>query len=61
MLLYLLILAASVRFIHFALFDGTLLSLHFYAIDAIVLLIIGCLGFQYHRARQMTTPIPLAL
>ena len=38
------------RFIHFALFDGTLLSLHYYVVDTIVLLIIGALGFRYHRA-----------
>ena len=43
------------RFIHFALFSGTLISVHFYAIDAIVLLIIGSLGYQYYRARLMTT------
>jgi hypothetical protein len=54
LILYLFILGAAVRFIHFALFDGTLLSVHYYAIDTIVLLIIGSLGFQYHRARQMT-------
>ena len=52
---YLLILAGAVRFIHFALFDGTLVSLHYYVIDAIVILIIGSLGFRYHRARQMTS------
>ena len=52
---YLLLLAGAVRFIHYALFRGTLLSLHYYAIDAVVVLIIGSLGFRYHRARQMTT------
>ena len=52
---YLLILAAAVRFIHFALFEGTLLSAHYYVIDAIVILLIGSLGFRYTRARQMTT------
>ncbi|MBF9233420.1 DUF6867 family protein [Microvirga alba] len=55
LVLYLLILAAAVRFIHFALFQGTLLSVHYYAIDAIVLLIIGTLGFKYNRARMMTS------
>ena len=50
-----LILAGAVRFIHFALFEGTLLSLHYYLIDAVVILIIGSLGFRYNRARQMTT------
>ena len=53
--LYLLILAGFVRFIHFALFRGTLVSVQFYAIDAIVLLIIGSLGYRYYRARLMTT------
>ena len=55
LILYLLILSAAVRFIHFALFQGTLLSLHYYVVDAIVVLIIGSLGFRYNRARQMTT------
>ena len=52
---YLLILAGAVRFFHFALFEGTLLSLHYYLVDAVVILIIGSLGFRYNRARQMTT------
>ncbi len=52
---YLLILGAVVRFIHFALFEGTLLSLQFYLVDAVVILVIGSLGFRYRRARQMTT------
>jgi hypothetical protein len=52
---YLFILAGAVRFIHYALFEGTLLSVHYYAIDAIVLLVLGTLGFQYYRARLMTT------
>jgi hypothetical protein len=52
---YLLLLAGVVRFIHFALFGGTLLSLHYYLVDAAVLLIIGSIGFRYTRARQMTT------
>ena len=55
LILYLLILAAFVRFIHFALFGGTLLTLHYYLVDAVVVLLIGSLGFRYRRARQMTT------
>ena len=43
------------RFIHFALFEGTLLSLHYYLVDAVVVFVIGSLGFRYYRARQMTT------
>ncbi len=53
--LYLLILAGAVRFIHFALFGGTLLSLHYYLVDAVVLVAIGLVGYRYVRTRQMTT------
>jgi hypothetical protein len=50
-----LILGAAVRFIHFALFEGTLLSLQFYAVDTAVCLIFGFLGFRATRVAQMTT------
>ena len=52
---YMLILGAAVRFIHFALFEGTLLSLHYYAVDTVVCLIFGFLGFRVTRAAQMAT------
>ena len=52
---YMLILGAAVRFIHFALFEGTLLSPQFYIVDTIVCLIFGFLGFRATRAAQMTT------
>jgi small-conductance mechanosensitive channel len=52
---YMLILALAVRFMHFALFDGTLLSLHYYLIDAAFCLIFGFLGFRTTRAGQMVT------
>jgi uncharacterized membrane protein len=50
---YTLILALAVRFIHFSLFDGTLLSLHFYLVDATICLIVGLVGFRAARAAQM--------
>ena len=53
--LALLVLGLAVRFIHFALFQGTLLSLHYYVVDALVVLAIGSLGYRYTRTRQMTT------
>jgi hypothetical protein len=53
--LYLVVLAAAVRFIHMALFQGTLLSLHYYIVDLVVIQIIGALGYRYTRARQMAT------
>jgi hypothetical protein len=52
---YMLILGAAVRFIHFALFEGTLLSAQFYAVDTIVCLIFGFLGFRATRVAQMAT------
>jgi hypothetical protein len=53
LLTYLFLLSAAVRFIHFALFEGTLLSLQFYLVDVVVLLCFGGLGYQLTRARQM--------
>ncbi len=53
LLLYLLLLNCAVRFIHYALFEGTLLSLHHFLVDAVVLLALGGLGYRITRARQM--------
>ncbi|MFN8829906.1 MAG: DUF6867 family protein [Labrys sp. (in: a-proteobacteria)] len=53
--IYLAILNAGVRFIHFALFEGTLLSLHYYLVDLVVVLAIGSLGYRMTRAEQMVT------
>jgi uncharacterized protein DUF6867 len=52
---YMLLLAVAVRFLHYALFEGSLLSLHYYLVDAAVCLIVGFLGFRATRARQMAT------
>ena len=53
--IYMILLTAACRFIHFALFHGTLLSLQYYIVDLIVLLIIAFIGRQVTRAKQMTT------
>jgi uncharacterized protein DUF6867 len=53
--LYMLILGCAVRFIHFALFEGTLLSAQFYAVDTAVCFIFGYLGYRATRVAQMTT------
>jgi hypothetical protein len=53
--LYAFILGAAVRFIHFSLFDGTLLSLHYYLVDSIICTAFGLVGFRAARARQMVT------
>ena len=52
---YMLLLACAVRFIHFALFGGTLLSLHYYVVDSVVCLGLGFLGFRTARVAQMVT------
>jgi len=52
---YSLILGAVARFFHFALFDGTLLSAHYYLVDSAVCMAFGLLGFRAARAAQMVT------
>lgn len=52
---YVAILAVGIRFIHFSIFSGTLLSLHYYIVDGLVLEAIAFAGFQFTRARQMAT------
>ncbi|GJE29182.1 DUF6867 family protein [Methylobacterium organophilum] len=54
----LLLLAGAVRFIHFALFQGTLLSARYYAADALVVLLVGALAFRVTRVQQMTGQYP---
>jgi hypothetical protein len=51
--LYMLILGAAVRFIHFALFDGALTSLSGYLLDTAVVTAFFAAGFRTMRARQM--------
>jgi hypothetical protein len=55
LVIYMLALGLFVRFIHFALFQATLLTLHYYIVDTIVLMAFGYAGWRYNRARQMTT------
>jgi hypothetical protein len=50
---YAAILGLAVRFIHFALFGATLLSLHYYVVDAAVCLVLAGIGFRAARAQQM--------
>jgi Domain of unknown function (DUF6867) len=52
---YMFILGGAVRFFHYALFQGTLLSLHYYFVDTLVCMVAGYLGFRSQRARQMVT------
>jgi hypothetical protein len=56
--IYMLMLGAAVRFIHFALFAGTLLSIHYYAVDTLFCMGFGFAGFQAARARRMVAQYP---
>ena len=51
--LYMAILAVAVRFLHYALFDGKFLTLHYYLVDYTVCLGAGLLGFRLMRVAQM--------
>ena len=53
LVIYMVLLAAATRFIHFALFEGTLLSPYYYLIDFVIITLIAILGKRVTRARQM--------
>jgi len=48
-------LAAAVQFLHFALFQEELLSLHYYLVTFVLLLAVAWVGYAVMRARQMAT------
>jgi hypothetical protein len=49
------VLAAAVQFLHYALFQEELLSLHYYLVTFALLLAMAWLGYASMRARQMAT------
>jgi hypothetical protein len=48
-------LAAAVQWLHFALFQEDLLSLHYYLVTLVILLAAALYGYQSTRVRQMST------
>lgn len=50
---YSFILAGAVRFIHFSLFGGTLLSPHYYLVDTAFCMAFAFLGFRIARVARM--------
>jgi hypothetical protein len=50
---YMMMLGAAERFFHFALFEGTLLSDYYYAVDTLIAIAFGLLGFRLARTQQM--------
>ena len=55
LVVYVILLGFGVRFIHYALFEGTMFSPHYYLVDTSVLLVIALLGYRRTRAIQMVT------
>jgi hypothetical protein len=58
LIVYCALLGCASRFLIFSLFDGQLLSLSGYVIDAAVLMIIGTFAFRLTRARKMVMQYP---
>lgn len=55
LLVYTALLGAAVRFVHFALFEATLIAPVSYAADTIYLLILAASAWRMTRAAQMAT------
>jgi hypothetical protein len=55
---YLMLLGFAVRFAHFALGSGTLVSLPSYLCDTLSLCAVGALGWRATRTTQMVTQYP---
>ena len=52
---YMVPLSLAVRFLHFALFESTFASLHYYLVDYAVCLTFALLGFRLLRVTQMVS------
>jgi hypothetical protein len=50
---YMILLGGAVRFIHFALFEGTLLAPRFYLVDTVIITVFAYLGWRNERANAM--------
>jgi small-conductance mechanosensitive channel len=48
-------LGVATRFIYYALFGQTFFTLHYYAVDTIILMVIGSIAYRVTLARQMVT------
>ncbi|MEM7567575.1 MAG: DUF6867 family protein [Pseudomonadota bacterium] len=58
LVLYGILLAAAIRFIGFALFEGTLLNLAGFLVDCVILVGIAILAYRFVRAGQMVAQYP---
>lgn len=55
---YMLLLGGAVRFCHFALAGGELISPYYFFVDALIMNAIALLSFRVMRAGQMTRQYP---
>ena len=55
---YMALLAGAVRFFHYALFEGRLLSLYYYLVTYAVLVAAASLGYRMMRTKQRVTQYP---
>ncbi len=53
-LAYCALLAAGVQFLHYALYQERLLTLHYYLVNFAALAVIGVIAWRLQRVRQMT-------
>ncbi len=58
LLVYMVPFVAGIRFLHFALFQGTLSSLHYFATDGLILIGAALLGYRLTRVNQMVSQYP---
>ncbi|QIG51687.1 hypothetical protein G5V57_30620 [Nordella sp. HKS 07] len=56
--LYMIPLGLALRFFHYALFNGNLLSLHYFITDTLVLVAAASLGYRLTRVGQMVSQYP---
>ncbi len=57
-LVYMVLLGAGVRFLHFALYQGNILSLPSYLVDTLYVMAVSSISFRMTRVRQMTRQYP---
>jgi hypothetical protein len=55
---YMIPMGLALRFFHYALFDGVLLSLHYFITDTLVLVTGALLGYRLTRVSQMVSQYP---
>jgi hypothetical protein len=57
-ILYMVPLGLALRFFHYALFNGNLLSVHYFITDTLVLVAWAILGYRLTQVNQMVSQYP---